>query len=190
MASPTSNPQPGLSPQLAELRQQFEACSERARAILTENPEVTLKQRPPRGGWCAAECVVHLTLTTGQYESIVQDGFARAQKGGEPYKRDWKGRFLAWIMEPPYRTGVKTRPEFEPVTTGSPQQVLADFLASQKVMFERLERANGLALDQTLVESAFKKGFFYNMFSLFHILAAHQRRHLWQAEQALKRVSK
>ena len=138
MASPTSLPQSGLSPQLAELRRQFEACSERARTILTENAEIALKQRPPKGGWCAAECVVHLTLTTGQYESIFQDGFARAQKGSEPYKRDWKGRFLAWIMEPPYRTGVKTRPEFEPVNTGTPKEVLAGFLESQTVMFARL----------------------------------------------------
>lgn len=179
-----------LSPQLEALRKQFEACSERARQLLTQNDEAIVRQRPPKGGWCAAECVVHLTLTTGQYEPIFQDGFARAQKGSEPYKRDWKGRFLAWIMEPPYRTGVKTRPEFEPVNTGRPQQVLADFLESQKVMFARLQRANGLALDKTLVESPFKKGFFYNMYSLFHILAAHQRRHLWQAEQALKQIKK
>lgn len=189
MASPTSNPQSALSPQLGELRNQFEACSKRARQMFAAQDEVALRQRPPQGGWCAAECVVHLTLTTGQYEAIFQDGFSRAQRGSEPYKRDFKGRFLAWIMEPPYRTRVKTRPAFEPVNVGGAQQVLADFLASQRVMFARLERADGLALSQTLVESPFKKGFFYNMYSLFHILAAHQRRHLWQAEQALKKIN-
>jgi hypothetical protein len=188
MASPQA--QPTLSPQLAELRDEFEACSERARQMFAAHDEVTLKQRLPNGGWCAAECVVHLTLTTGQYEPIFQDGFSRAQKGSEPYKKDFKGRFLAWIMEPPYRMGVKTRPGFEPVNTGSTQQVLVEFLESQQVMFARLERANGLALSQTLVESPFKQGFFYNMYSLFHILVAHQRRHLWQAEQALKQIKK
>jgi hypothetical protein len=184
----SAHTQAALSPQLAELRQQFEACSERARHILTANAEAAVKQRTPKGGWSAMECVEHLTLTTKNYEPNFQDGFGRAQAGSEPYKKDFKGRFLAWIMDPPYRMGVKTRPGFEPVNLGTPEKVLADFLASQNVMFARLEQANGLALDKTLVESPFKKGFFYNMYSLFHILAAHQRRHLWQAEQALKQI--
>ena len=187
-ASPQT--QPHLSPQLAELSKEFEACSERARQMFAAQDESALRQRPPKGGWSVVECVDHLRLTTGEYEAIFQDGFSRAQNGSEPYKRDFKGRFLAWIMEPPYRMGVKTRPGFEPANLGSAQQVLDAFLESQKVMFERLERANGLALDRTLVESPFKKDFFYNMYSLFHILAAHQRRHLWQAEQALKAIRK
>jgi hypothetical protein len=186
MASPQV--QVSLSPQLGDLRQQFEACSEQARRMVAAHAEPILKQRPPSGGWSAAECIVHLTLTTGNYEPIFQDGFSRAVRGSEPYKRDFKGRLLAWIMEPPYRHGVKTRPNFEPVNVGSTQQVLADFLESQKVMFARLERANGLALDKVKVASPFKESVTYNMYSLFWILAAHQRRHLWQAEQALKHI--
>jgi hypothetical protein len=69
-------------------------------------------------------------------------------------------------------------------------RVLEDFLESQKVMFSRVERANGLALDQVKVASPFKESVKYNMYSLFWILAAHQRRHIWQAEQALKQLRK
>lgn len=186
MASPQV--QVTLSPQLADLRRQFEACSDEARKMFTEHTESVLEQRPPSGGWCAAECVAHLTLTTANYESIFQDGFSRAAKGNEPYKRDFKGKLLGWIMEPPYRHGVKTRPNFEPVNRGPAAQVLAEFLESQKVMFARLERANGLALDKVKVASPFKEKVTYNMYSLFWILAAHQRRHIWQAQQALKNI--
>ncbi|HUS19331.1 MAG TPA: DinB family protein [Terriglobales bacterium] len=188
MASPQG--QLNLSPQLADLRRQFEACSEQARKMLTEFDEASLKQRPPSGGWCAVECVVHLSLTTANYESIFQDGFGRAVKGSEPYRRDLKGRLLAWIMEPPYKHGVKTRENFEPVNVASARQVLTEFLESQKMMFARLERANGLALDKVKVASPFKQSVTYNLFSLFWILAAHQRRHLWQAQQALKNLKK
>lgn len=186
MASPQSHLT--LSPQLAELRQQFESCSEHARQMFAKHDEPQLKTRPPSGGWSAAECVQHLTLTTGNYESIFQDGFSRATRGSEPYKKDFFGRLLIWIMEPPYRQGVKTRPEYEPVNLGPTEQVLADFLRSQEVLYARLERANGLALDKVKVASPFKQNVKYNMFSLFGILASHQRRHLWQAEQALKHI--
>lgn len=182
----SSQVQPTLSPQVADLREQFEACSRTAREMFAAHDEAALKRRPASGGWSAAECVAHLTLTTGNYEPIFQDGFSRAPKGSEPYKKDLKGRLLAWIMEPPYKHGVKTRPNFEPVNLGPAQQVLADFLDSQKVMFARLDRANGLALDKVKVASPFKESVTYNMYSLFWILASHQRRHIWQAEQALK----
>jgi len=187
MASPTA--QASLSPQLAELRRQFEACTEHARKMFAAYDEARLKKGPPAGGWSPAECVQHLKLTTEQYAPIFAEAFTRAKPGGEPYKMDFKGKFLKWIMEPPYRQRVQTRPGFIPENLGSAQQVLADFEASQQAIYAHLERANGLALNQTLVESPFRKGFFYNMFSLFHILAAHQRRHLWQAEQALKQTS-
>ena len=189
MAS-THSPVVTLSPQLLDLRSQFEDCSVQVREMFSAHDEARLKQRPPKGGWCAAECIVHLTLTTGNYEPIFQDGFARAVKGREPYVKDFKGRLLIWIMEPPYRMGVKTRASFEPVNVGPVAQVLADFLDSQKTMFARVERANGLALDQVKVASPFKESVTYNMYSLFWIIAAHQRRHIWQARQALKQLSK
>lgn len=179
-----------LSPQLVDLRYQFEDCAVRVREMFSAHDEAVLKERPPKGGWCAAECIVHLTLTTGNYEPIFTDGFARAVKGSEPYTMDLKGRLLTWTMEPPYRMRVKTRPNFEPVNVGPVSQVLEDFLESQKLMFARVERANGLALDQVKVASPFKESVKYNMYSLFWILAAHQRRHIWQAEQALKQVRK
>lgn len=186
MASPQARVE--LTPRLADLRQQFEACSEKARQMFTENPATVLKQRPLSGGWCAAECIVHLTLTTANYEGIFQEGFSRAVPGSEPYKKAFKGRLLAWIQEPPYRHGVKTRPSCEPVNVGSTEQVLAEFLGSQNGMFARLERAHGLAIGKVKVASPFKQSVTYNLYSLFCIMAAHQRRHLWQAEQALKHV--
>jgi hypothetical protein len=39
-----------------------------------------------------------------------------------------------------------------------------------------------------MVASPFKESVTYNMYSLFWILVAHQRRHLWQAQQALKNI--
>ena len=46
-----------------------------------------------------------------------------------------------------------------------------------------LPAANGLALEKIRVVSAFDSRVKYNLFATFAILAAHQRRHLWQAER-------
>jgi hypothetical protein len=65
---------------------------------------------------------------------------------------------------------------------------LNDFLASQQQLIETLYRANGIRLDRVKVQSSFNPRIYYNLLSFFSILAAHQRRHLWQAEQVRKEV--
>lgn len=185
-----ASPQIGLSPQLADLRKQFEACTRHARQMLTSNPEATLRQQAALGGWSMLQCVEHLALTNKLYAPIFEEAFPRAQKGGEPYGKDFKGRMLAWVMEPPYRMKVKTREGLDPETVGSPQEVLDHFQASQQLIFGWLDRANGLALNDVKVASPFNEKVHYNLYSLFHILAAHERRHLWQAEQVKKHISK
>jgi hypothetical protein len=45
----------------------------------------------------------------------------------------------------------------------------------------RGERASGLDLNRLRLASAFNPRLKYNLFSRFHVLAAHERRRLWQA---------
>jgi hypothetical protein len=179
-----------LSPQLADLGKQFEACTAHARRMLSETSEAQLRQKPATGGWSMLQCVEHLALTNTLYAPIFAEAFPSARKGEEPYKKDFKGRMLAWIMEPPYRMKVKTRDGLDPETVGSPQQVLDAFLASQQLISNWLQQANGLALNEVMVASPFNEKMHYNLFSLFNILAAHERRHLWQAEQVKQHIAK
>jgi hypothetical protein len=185
----SSQAQVVLSPQLADLRKQFEASSDHARKLLITNDEGILRKEPLLGGWSVLQCVQHLALTNRLYQPIFDEAFPRAKNGSEPYKKDFKGRMLAWVMEPPYRMKVKTREGLDPETVGTPQQVLDDFLASQQMIFGWLDRANGLALNDVQVASPFNEKMRYNLFSLFNILASHERRHLWQAEQAKKHIA-
>jgi hypothetical protein len=53
----------------------------------------------------------------------------------------------------------------------------------QRRLVELLAEANGLALSK-LKKSPFNANVRYSVYSAFRIIAAHERRHLWQAEQA------
>ena len=176
--------------QLDEVKAQFDAASARARQLLAETDAERLTRRPQPDRWSAAECVAHLTLTNQHYPSLIRGAVEQAPPGDGPYGMDLRGRFLRWILEPPYRSGVKTMPRMEPPTGESPEQVLAAFLASQEEILKLLEAARGRALEKTTITSPFSKRMRYNAFSCFQILAAHDRRHLWQAEQALAQMKK
>jgi hypothetical protein len=183
-ASQTPSP---LLPQLADLRRQFDVNSTRAKVLFSGVDEPRLLQRPPSNGWSMGECVEHLTITTRNYLGLADKAFVNAARSNGPYKKDWMGALLAWYLDPPYRRRDKTLPAYEPGAL-EPARVLPDFLESQRGLIGRVEQANGLALDQIKVRSSFNEKITYNLYSFFCILAAHQRRHLWQAEQVKKSV--
>lgn len=181
-----------MSQQIQTLLSELDACSGRAKSLLGTGEEVQLTKRPPNGGWSAVECVKHLTLTTGLYLDIlpplIRDARVKGKIGDGPFRMNWKGVLLKWILEPPYRTRVKTVKLLEVVTSESPAKILDEFLASQSNLKSVYESANGIALDTVMMRSPFNKRMSYNLYSCFSVITAHQRRHLWQGEQARLRV--
>ena len=179
--------QPALEPQLRDLRLQFQANSASARELCASISPENMLQRPSNHGWSMGECIEHLAITTRNYLELADKAFLNAPRAAGPYKKDFTGRLLAWYLDPPYRRKDKTLPAYEPPKLTA-ERVLPDFLASQEQLLARLEQANGLALDQIKVRSSFNEKIAYNLYSFFCILAAHQRRHLWQADNVRKTI--
>jgi hypothetical protein len=179
-----------MTKQVQQLLDEANENSARVRAMFDVQSEESLKRRPPSGGWSAVECIEHLALTTGLYErlvpSAVNDAQRRGARGEGPFTMDFKGRLLKWVLEPPYRMRVKTYHLVDVNEVHEPKKVLGEFLASQERLRAMLASADGLALDAILVASPFNKKITYNLYSAFANILAHQRRHLWQAEQALR----
>ena len=155
--------------QLDEVKAQFDAASSRANQLLTATSAEALTRRPQPDRWSAAECVAHLTLTNAHYPPLLRESLQQAPPGDGPYRMDLRGRFLRWILEPPYRSGVKTMPSMEPSGNQSPEQVLAGFLASQEELLKLLESARGKALGKTTITSPFSKRMRYNEIGRAHV---------------------
>jgi hypothetical protein len=171
-----------VTDQMNELKQQFQACSAAAQALMGSVSEADLMRKAAKQSWSMAECIEHLTATTRLYLPILDTAFKGAPAGAGPFKMDWRGRLLKWVLEPPYRSKVKTLPSLEPKIADA-KRVLPDFLASQNLLFEAMKPWNDRALDKVIVTSPFNKRLRYNIYSLFNVVAAHQRRHLWQAQR-------
>lgn len=174
--------------QLADLRRQFEACSAAAEKLVESLSEDKIKQRPKSGGWSVGECFAHLTLTSRVYFPVLDSELQTAPPGNGPYKMDWGGRVLKWVLEPPYRSiKSKTLSHLDP-GLDAVGNVLPDFLDSQRELARRMQEWDGRAQDKVFVSSLFNKRFRYNVYSLFNVIAAHQRRHVWQASRIKDQV--
>ncbi len=176
------------SPQLEQIRQEVEESSQHASKLVSGMTDEQLLRRPEPGRWSVAECLAHLTksaeINLPRVDAALAEASQRNLRGDGPFHLDFVGGLLKWSLEPPYRVKVKTTAPFQPESLDPVAQVLPRFLASQAGLLARVDRARGLALDQVKITSAFNSKVRYNAFAAFHIMLAHVRRHLWQAEQA------
>jgi hypothetical protein len=177
-----------LHPQLAPLAAELQTATDRARALAKRLDEEAFARRPAAERWSPAECVAHLNLTTRAFLPLIDEALARGRASGRRptgrYRRDLVGFLLAQSLEPPHRFRMATTAPFVPSNVTSRDAVVGEFVVLQEELIHRVEQASGLDLNRLRLASAFNPRLKYNLFSCFSVLAAHERRHLWQAEEA------
>jgi hypothetical protein len=175
---------------LDDLEAQFNAAVARAQALVDSAGTVLCNTPPAAGSWSAAECLQHLNISADAFlpiwQQIIANAGPRKKEMNAPYRTDFWGRLFSWILEPPPRTRSKTPVPFEPVECKEIGTVLAGFVERQGRIVASLRRCRGRAIDQVKMGSPADRRIRYSIWSSFLIVAAHQRRHLWQAEQAVR----
>lgn len=183
-----------LNQQLAEIKNQLDAASDKAARIVNAVDFEQLYKRPKPDKWSIAECLVHLNLSSQAEIAEIDGAIENAPPGNanvqKPFKMDLLGGFLKWMLEPPplFFSKMKTTKLFQPVEVESVGEVLPEFLALQEQLKARVDMVAALPLDRIKIRSPFDRRVKYNLFSFFHILLAHERRHLWQAEKVKQNV--
>lgn len=187
-------PKQPLNLQLEEIKTQLDAASQKADSIVRGVRFEQLRERPQPDQWSIAECLVHLNLSSEAEINVLNDAYKQNQTkrmyAEKQFKMDLLGRFLKWSLEPPPMSlsRLKTTEMFQPIDIEPLAEVLPTFLVLQEQLKVCADAANGLPLDRIKVVSPFNKRVKYNLLSCFHILLAHERRHLWQAERVKERI--
>ena len=88
-------------------------------------------------------------------------------------------------MEPPAGLKVKAPLAFQPPPRRSRSEIMAGFRAYQVQFVDRLRQASGLDLRRAKVHSPASSWIKISLNSGFALMAAHERRHLWQARRVL-----
>jgi hypothetical protein len=167
---------------------EFVAAAALARALEQEFRAAELSTAPFPGGWSAADNLIHLTLASEALVPRMSRTLAKLAEAGRRTDRvsspDWVGRLYAWVLEPPVRLKARAPRAFVPPGGASAGEALPAFLAEQERVLALVKQSVGLDLASRKVPSLVSRYVRYNVCSAFHILVAHQRRHLWQARRA------
>jgi hypothetical protein len=179
---------------LEDVEKELNQATARAWALVSSTDGRLFTVRPTPTSWSAAECIAHLSISSQSFVEPLQKAIEVARTKGltakRPPKMDVLGRTLRWFLEPPIRQRVKTAAPFVPRSVRAKAEAFGEFAALQSKLTDILHDARDLDLNRMKIVSPFDKRIRYNFYSAYRILVAHERRHLWQAEQAIAALKK
>lgn len=176
-----------MHPQLDLLAEEFLEALDRLHLLADGVAANRWAYRTDPKRWSVAECVAHLNLTAVEYLPLLERAVAEARAIGGPAPRRHRHNPVGWLlwrtMGPPVRLRTRTIAAFVPAATAPATELVAEFERLQDLQMAQLRVADGLPLGRVRITSPFNARVRYNLYSCFAILARHQHRHLWQAEQ-------
>ena len=174
-----------MRPYTEKLRLEILDSVGRARELVRKNGEAIRKQ-PEEGGWSAAECIEHLTLSTESFtrkiRRTIDESVTRPARERESYS--FIGRIYLWYVEPPVRRKVSAAEKFIPTVPASREVLMARFEKSHRELLQLIEETDGIDRMAIKVSSPISKRLRISLLDALAALCAHDRRHLWQAERA------
>lgn len=179
---------------LDDVQRELNDATQRAWQLVHSTDARHFTVRPDPSSWSAAECISHLSISTDMFLPVLEHALSDARRKGLTSDRkprmDLLGRVLRWFLEPPIRARTKTTAPFVPRSVRAKAEAFGEFASLQSKLADMISAARGVDLSKVKVVSPFDKRVKYNLYSAFRIIVAHQRRHLWQAEQAVAALRK
>ena len=134
-----------------------------------------------------AECLDHLAVGNEIYITAMRGPAASARAAGRsrrgPATPGLLGGWFAWSLEPPVtrRFRMKAPGKIAPRPAPALSDVTPRFFASHGAISQFVREYAGIDLTGVLFPNPFLPGLRFSLASGIHILAAHERRHIWQA---------
>jgi hypothetical protein len=176
-----------LSPPLVSLIAQFEAATAEARSLAESTTEEIFTGRPDAKRWSAADCLDHLSTTNERYLRRLEQIVADAPVASSPrYRPTLVGRLFKRNMEPPVRFRLSAPKIFvPPAGARSREDVLGEFEAIQSRIASAIQAAASVDFSAVTMRSPVTPLLKLNLWDAFQVMAAHERRHLWQARKTV-----
>jgi DinB superfamily len=173
--------------EIGSLFEQFDAIESDVRALVSGLSEAQGHWHPEPSGWSVAECLDHLATANRVYLEAMRPAAELALAQGRmrrgPAAPGLIGRwFIAWL-EPPVKPRLKSkaphkiRPREEPPLSDAFER----FIASHNDTRTFLQRFSAIDLARIRFRNPFVPGVCFSLATGVNVLAAHDRRHVWQA---------
>jgi DinB superfamily len=176
-----------LPAELDALAQALDANERDARQLVEGLTEVQGTWRKEPGSWSVAECLDHLAVGGRVYLAAMEPPAQHARDTGRARRGAARpglvGGWFARSLEPPVNPRRRMRAPRKIVPRPGPAlgDAAAAFFTSHAQVVQFLRTYAGIDLAGVRFPNPFIRGLRFSLATGLHVLAAHERRHLWQA---------
>lgn len=184
-------------PDISRLIDELDANERDARTLVEGLTEADGTWRAAPESWSVAECLDHLAIADTVYIQAMADPAARARARARlrrgPAVPGLLGGWFARSLEPPAkksRFAVKAPKKIVPRTSPPLHDSFAAFLKGHALARAFLREHADLDLTHVHFPNPFVTGLRFSLATGMHVITAHERRHLWQAWNVRRAVSR
>jgi hypothetical protein len=178
---------------IEEVLAALNAVTRRAEDMFASLPAERLEQAPGPGRWSPSQCLAHLAATNFAYVAAMR---AAVKPGLHLHNHERSGplriglptRWFLTHLEPPVGRRMRAPGAVSPPVAVEARAGLKEFLRSQTAVSELLLECRHLDLNKIRFPNPFVPGLRFTVGAGFLIIAAHERRHLWQATVATSKA--
>ena len=169
----------------------MDAADRAAEALVTNLTDEQFFWRPDGGTrWSVALCLDHLAVANTVYGSAIAAALAAARERGwvrrEPARPGFFGRKFAESLEPPAKRKTKAPAKITPRMSRTRDEILTAYRAAHDQIRQSIRDAATLDVNRATFRNPFIPLIKVKVSTAFHVVAAHDRRHLWQASQVVE----
>lgn len=174
-----------LPPDLQNLQDGLDAAERNARALVDGLTSSLGAWRADTGSWSVAECLDHLATANRVYLAAMEPAATRALSEGTrrrgPARPGLLGGWFVAYLEPPANLKSKAPRKIKPRSAPPLEAALSSFLATQGEVRAFIQAYATIDLRRVRFPNPLIRGVRFSLATGLHVIAAHERRHLWQA---------
>lgn len=178
---------------LQQMIDQYESIKINVKNLSEDLTEEHFNKRPGKNKWSVAECIDHLNASYNAYAPIIKNVIENSANDSITNPDEFKSRiffrFFTSFLEPPYRMKVKTFTIFMPDEKLNKNDTLKKFYNSTNEFIDFINRSEKVDIKKTIITSPVSDKLRFQLGELYPFMAAHIRRHIWQAKIVKKLTS-
>jgi hypothetical protein len=142
------------------------------------------------GRWSVAKCLDHLATMNEVYSAAIATGVEKAERngwaGGGPIAPSFFGAKFIQSMEPPVKHRGRSPAAARPVSTAPRADIMRAYFQAHEKFRNLVRRCAAIDVNRATYMNPFLRVVPMRVGTGLRIIPAHDRRHLWQADQVTK----
>jgi hypothetical protein len=172
---------------LQQLLDELDAVDRAVDILVAPLSDAQFFWQPNEGrSWSIAQCLEHLAVANTLYADGIAAGLAaaraRRRTGGGPIASSVFGRLFVSSMEPPVKRRMRAPSKILPTPDRTREEIMRSFRETHARVREHIRAAADIDVNRATFMNPFLRVVRMRVGTAFRVITAHDRRHVWQAE--------